>query len=91
MKFGVEVDPQFGSTLCFWRGSVDGWMGHVGYYWAEDATTFLVLGGNQSDAVTITRMPKSRFLGARWPRSVPTLNIIARVTNSSISVSTKED
>jgi uncharacterized protein (TIGR02594 family) len=89
-KFGVEVDPQFGATLCFWRGSVDGWMGHVGYYWAEDATTYHVLGGNQSDAVTITRMPKSRLLEARWPTSVPPLNISARVTNSAISISTKE-
>ena len=30
-----------------------------------------VLGGNQSDAVTIARIAKSRLLGARWPATWP--------------------
>lgn len=32
---------------------------------------FYVLGGNQSDAVNIARIAKSRLLGARWPATVP--------------------
>ena len=35
-----------------------------------------VLGGNQSNAVTVARIAKDRLLGARWPRSayLPTAN-----------------
>ena len=29
------------------------------------------LGGNQSDAVTVARIAKSRLLGARWPATYP--------------------
>jgi len=35
--------------------------GHVGFYVAEDATAYHVLGGNQSDSVSITRIAKSRL------------------------------
>lgn len=30
-----------------------------------------MLGGNQSDAVTVARFAKFRLLGARWPATVP--------------------
>ena len=33
----------------------------------KDDTHFFVLGGNQSDAVTVARVAKSRLFGARWP------------------------
>jgi hypothetical protein len=41
--------------------------GHVGFYVAEDAECYHVLGGNQSDAVTITRIAKSRCIAVRRP------------------------
>lgn len=47
--------------------------GHVGFYVGEDAGAYHVLGGNQSNAVTITRIAKSRCVAARWPRGVPVL------------------
>jgi hypothetical protein len=47
----------------FSRGSA----GHVGFAVGQDARALHVLGGNQSDAVTIARIDKSRLLGARWP------------------------
>ncbi|WP_299686670.1 peptidoglycan-binding protein [uncultured Tateyamaria sp.] len=67
MKFGRACPPQFGAVLVFWRGSKKGWKGHVGFYHAEDNTHFHVLGGNQSNAVTVSRIAKTRFLQARWP------------------------
>jgi len=70
-KFGLEVSPQFGAILTFWRGSRSGWKGHTGFYWAEDNSAFHVLGGNQSNAVTVTRISKTRFLNARWPEGAP--------------------
>ena len=68
-KLGQECTPQPGAVMVFWRGSKRGWKGHVGFYWGEDSTTYHVLGGNQSNAVTISRMKKNRFLNARWPET----------------------
>ena len=45
--------------------------GHVGLYVGEDADAYHVLGGNQSDNVTITRIAKGRLTAARWPAGVP--------------------
>lgn len=67
MKFGKEANPGFGATLVFWRGKRNGWQGHVGFYHGEDATHYHVLGGNQSNAVTVTRIAKTRLLGSRVP------------------------
>lgn len=71
LQFGIRCEPTLGAVLVFWRGSRSGWQGHVGFYAGEDATAFHVLGGNQSDAVTVTRIARDRLLGARWPKSVP--------------------
>lgn len=67
LKFGSTVDACFGSVLVFWRGSVSGTKGHVGFYYSEDADNFHVLGGNQSNKVSVTKITKSRLLGARLP------------------------
>lgn len=67
ISFGESCDPQLGAVIVFWRGSPDGWQGHVGFYAGEDATHYHTLGGNQSNAVNIRRITKERFLGARWP------------------------
>ncbi len=67
LLFGQETEPIPGAVLAFSRGSG----GHVGFAIGQDDTHFFVLGGNQSDAVTIARIAKSRLLGARWPATVP--------------------
>lgn len=60
--FGNPSDkPMLGDVLVFTRTGG----GHVGLYVGEDAEAYHVLGGNQSDAVTITRIAKSRFSAAR--------------------------
>ena len=41
--------------------------GHVGWYIAEDATSYYVLGGNQSNRVCITRIAKDRCIAVRRP------------------------
>ena len=63
LLFGQNAKPTPGAVLVFERGSG----GHVGFAMGQDDTHFYVLGGNQSDAVTITCIAKSRVLGARWP------------------------
>jgi uncharacterized protein (TIGR02594 family) len=59
--------PTPGAILVFTR---DGG-GHVGFYVSEDDTSYHVLGGNQGNAVSITRIAKDRLAGARWPTAVP--------------------
>lgn len=53
--------PMLGDVLVFER---DGG-GHVGLYVGQDAGTFHVLGGNQSDEFKIARISRSRLLAAR--------------------------
>jgi uncharacterized protein (TIGR02594 family) len=53
-----------GDVLVFNR---PGGGGHVALYIGHDDTAYHVLGGNQSDAVTITRIAKSRLHRARRP------------------------
>lgn len=73
MKFGKHVKPQQGCVLVFWRGSPSSWKGHVGFYVGEDSTHYHVLGGNQSNAVTVARIAKNRLRknGSRWPLTAP--------------------
>lgn len=71
MKFGRACKPTYGAVLVFWRGDRHGTSGHVGFYEGEDASAYHVLGGNQSNAITVARLAKDRLLGARWPLTVP--------------------
>ena len=56
-----------GAVLVFERAGG----GHVGFYVGEDTTSYHVLGGNQSDRVSITRIEKSRCIARRWPAGRP--------------------
>lgn len=70
-RFGAPCTEQLGAVIVFWRGRADGVFGHVGFYAGEDATAYHVLGGNQGDSVSITRIAKGRKLGMRWPATAP--------------------
>ncbi|MCY1704472.1 NlpC/P60 family protein [Pannonibacter sp. SL95] len=72
LTFGVKLArPSVGAVAVFWRGSRTGSSGHVGFYVGEDATHYHILGGNQSNMVSIARIARDRLLGFRWPASVP--------------------
>jgi uncharacterized protein (TIGR02594 family) len=61
-RFGLAADePSLGDVLVFRRPGG----GHVGFYVGEDDLAFHVLGGNQSDAVTVTRILRDRLVAAR--------------------------
>lgn len=65
-NFGVKADvASLGDILVFSR---PGGGGHVGFYIGEDKDFYHVLGGNQSNAVTITRITKSRCIAVRRPK-----------------------
>lgn len=88
--FGKPCDPVFGSVLTFWRGSSSGWKGHVGFYWGEDEKAFHVLGGNQSNAVTVARVAKARFLEARWPKDREVTGSAIELTVAGLPLSSNE-
>jgi uncharacterized protein (TIGR02594 family) len=67
LLFGRETAPTYGSVLVFSRDRG----GHVGFAVGHDATAYHVLGGNQGNAVNVTRIAKDRLLGARWPATFP--------------------
>lgn len=71
LEYGKDVTPGYGAILVFWRGSKTGWQGHVGFYVGEDANNYYVYGGNQNDTVQVSKIAKSRLLGARAPKFVP--------------------
>jgi uncharacterized protein (TIGR02594 family) len=57
-NFGVQVqEAMLGDILTFTRNGG----GHVGIYVGEDKDCYHVLGGNQSDAMNVTRILKSRL------------------------------
>lgn len=89
-RFGVACQPQPGAIMTFWRGSRNGWQGHVGFYVGEDATHYHILGGNQSNAVTITRIAKTRFLHARFPEGVTADGTPVVALAGDLAVSTNE-
>ncbi len=63
-------DAQHGCIAVLSRGS-DPALGHVGFVVGETSDMLFLLGGNQSDAVTVAAFPKSRVVALRWPLSGP--------------------
>ena len=59
-----EATPGY-DVVVFWRKSKEGAFGHVGLYAGREGNDILVLGGNQSDRVSIDRYPADRLLGVR--------------------------
>ncbi len=61
-KYGNKVDePMLGDILTFKRNGG----GHVGIYVGEDDRYYHVLGGNQNNSVSVSRIAKSRLHQAR--------------------------
>lgn len=63
---GLGQSPAVGCIAVLSRGS-DPALGHVGFVVGQTADTLFLLGGNQSDAVTVAAYPKSRLVALRWP------------------------
>ncbi|CDZ32193.1 TIGR02594 family protein [Neorhizobium galegae bv. officinalis] len=65
-NFGMPLTNRaVGAILVFVREGG----GHVGFYVGEDDICYHVLGFNQSNSVTITRVEKSRCVAIRWPKT----------------------
>jgi len=71
LDWGTQIskeDIQPGDIVVFPRGN-QGWQGHVGFYIRtivlDDVEYYAILGGNQSDKVSIELFKKSTVLGIR--------------------------
>jgi uncharacterized protein (TIGR02594 family) len=58
-----------GAVLVFHRSGG----GHVGFYVGEDRNHYYVLGGNQSNAVNVVKIAKTRLTASRWPTGEPVI------------------
>lgn len=63
-EFNSVSEAAFGDVLIFQRPGG----GHVAFYVGEDKDAYHVLGGNQSNKVSITRIAKSRLVGIKRPK-----------------------
>lgn len=69
LAWGARLEtPKLGAIAVLTRGS-DPAAGHVGFYLGEAGGRIFLLGGNQSDGVTVGAFEVSRLLGYRWPAS----------------------
>ena len=90
LRFGVACEPALGAVVVFWREQRNGAKGHVGFYNGEDAAAYHILGGNQSNRVSITRIAKERLLGTRRPTTMGELSSGLVLRSSTGELSTNE-
>lgn len=68
LHWGQSISqPRAGCVVVLWRVTPSSWQGHVALLLTEAPKTLVLLGGNQSKAVSIKRYPRDRLLGFRWP------------------------
>lgn len=67
-SFGRAVDPIVGAIgVIRWSPRT----GHVGIVARVSKDRIWLLGGNQSDGITVAPFPRSKFIAFRWPSSFP--------------------
>jgi uncharacterized protein (TIGR02594 family) len=64
--------------------------GHVAFYVGQDATHYHVLGGNQGNAVSVTRIARNRLIASRWPKGEPVIGGPVQLSAAGVRVSTNE-
>jgi uncharacterized protein (TIGR02594 family) len=87
--FGTPVnEAMLGDVLIFKRPGG----GHVGMYIGEDDAFYHVLGGNQSNMVSITRIEKKRMVAIRRPiYSIGQPENIRKIQLSAVGVVTSDE
>jgi uncharacterized protein (TIGR02594 family) len=79
LQWGVDAtdSPQRGDVVVIWRGQRDdGLYGHVFFFLRFEGAHVVGIGGNQEDAVTIAKFPRSRILGIRRARPIAKSRIV---------------
>jgi uncharacterized protein (TIGR02594 family) len=67
LTWGVPAhDVRLGAIAVLSRG-FDPRLGHVGFLVGETSADLILLGGNQSNSVSVQAFPRARLLALRWP------------------------
>jgi len=67
-NWGKQSELVDGAVVVFGKADPDaGGSGHVAFCVGLEGDWVFVLGGNQSNAVTVAKRPKSRVVAVRWP------------------------
>lgn len=83
----IKGGEAFGDILVFKRPGGN----HIGLHIAESATTFHVLGGNQSDSVSFTEIKKDRLIACRRYYAIgPPASVKKYILSSGGIISTNE-
>lgn len=68
-SFGIDVREPIVGAIGVIRWSAKA--GHVGVVAGVEAGKVILLGGNQSNAITLASFPRDRFIAFRWPKTYP--------------------
>ncbi len=71
LSWGRELNAASQGGIAVLSRGADPALGHVGFIVGENEQEVFLLGGNQSDAVTVAAFPKTRVLSFRWPEGAP--------------------
>ena len=61
----IVLEPKIGDIVVLWRDDISSWKGHVGIFIKKDINHVYILGGNQSDSISISPYPIDRVLRYR--------------------------
>ncbi|MBM7044070.1 TIGR02594 family protein, partial [Rhizobium lusitanum] len=89
LKFGIEIPegkPVMGAIGVATRNGG----GHVFFVIGHDQNFFHILGGNQSNSVSIEKMDKSRVAGLRYPSTYPKPDTVLPFSVFTGKISTDE-
>jgi uncharacterized protein (TIGR02594 family) len=85
-KWGVECKPTFGAVVVFSRGSA----GHVAFIMGEsrNQANWIILGGNQSNRISVVAKSKENTLAIRWPATLalPTVRLPRTDVGGALSI-----
>ncbi len=77
--------PEYGAIAVLTR-TADPTLGHVGFVVGATTDTLFLLGGNQSDAVTVAAFPMSRLVAVRWPSTAASTTPTPTAPNPAIDI-----
>ena len=87
-KYGIAAaSAMLGDLLVFSRNGG----GHVGFYIGEDSVCYHILGGNQSNKVSITRIAKSRCIAIRRPPYITVPRAVKKYLLSAVGSVSKNE
>ncbi len=83
----TTTQPLPGDIVVFWRGSINSWQGHVGFFlgYSDNLNKVFCLGGNQSESVSVEGFGAEKVL--RFQRLSP--QIITEVPKPTLKLGSK--